>query len=263
MTKLRALYGCNGTQHALVTDYDKALYFSGYLKDGSPKSWYYTIKNSSLRSHLLHDWEGFLDAFRNHFGDSDRQSSATEEMELLRQTGSCATFASCLRELLVDLDLNESLKIEYFRKRLKDNIQDALALVKWKDVPTDFDEYVELCISIDNSLHRRGREKKTSKPTGNNSSSSAKCSSIFSALPASSHTPAAPPSVSPGIPMEIDATKTTPCAPLSKEERERRRREGLCSYCGGKHGIDNCPNMSERAKKAFAARKASAVSGKV
>ncbi|KAF8233137.1 hypothetical protein L208DRAFT_1558138 [Tricholoma matsutake] len=141
-------------------------------------------------------------------------------MELLRQTGSCATFASCFHELLVNLDLNESLKIEYFHKRLKDNIQDALALVKWKDILTDFNEYVKLCISINNSLHHHECEKKTSKPTGNNSSSSAKRSSIFSALPASSHTPAAPPSVSPGTPMEIDATKTTPCAPLSKEEHE-------------------------------------------
>jgi hypothetical protein len=35
-------------QHTLIIDYDKALYLSGYLKDGSPKSWYYTIKNSSL-----------------------------------------------------------------------------------------------------------------------------------------------------------------------------------------------------------------------
>jgi hypothetical protein len=52
-----------------------------------------------------------------------------------------------------------------------------------------------------------------------------------------------PPTVSPGTPMEIDATKTSqPRAPLSKEESERRRREGLCSYCGGKHSINNCPN---------------------
>ena len=253
-------------RHALVTDFDKFLYLSGYLKDGSPKSWYYSIRNTPERAYLLNDWDGVLEDFRSHFGDSDRHATASEEMENLRQTGSCASFASRFRELLVDLELNEPLKIEYFRKRLKDNVLDALALIKRKDLPTDFDEYVDICISIDNSLHRREMEKK--KKTGNNFNSSAKqtysrnsgTSTPSSSFPQTSTTTAVLP---PGTPMEIDATKTgTPRGPLTKEERERRRREGLCAYCGGKHSVDDCPNMSERAKKATAARKASPNAGK-
>ncbi|KAF8221734.1 hypothetical protein L208DRAFT_1326266 [Tricholoma matsutake] len=246
--------------HTLITDYDKALFLSGYLKDGSPKSWYYTINNSATWAHLL--WAAFLQAFHDHFGDLDCQFSATEEMDQLRQTSSCATFTSHFHKLLVDLDLNESLKIEYFCKRLKDNVQDALALIKCKDLPMDFDEYIKLCVSIDNSLHHHECKKKGSKPSGNNSSSTTKRSPTFSTSSAPC-TPPAPPTVTPGTLIEIDAAKTSqPHAPLTNKEHERRRHEGLCSYCGGKHNIHDCPNMSKCTKKNFTARKPPPASGK-
>ena len=47
--------------------------------------------------------------------------------------------------------------------------------------------------------------------------------------------------------MEVDAIKH---GPISAEEKERRRRENLCFYCGkGKHSVNECPNMSEKARK--------------
>lgn len=51
------------------------------------------------------------------------------------------------------------------------------------------------------------------------------------------------------VPMEIDAMRR---GPLTAEEKQRHRDEGLCLYCGlGKHLAANCPNMSERAKRNF------------
>lgn len=240
---------------SLVTDLDKALYFYTFLKDGSPKSWFSGIKKDETRQYLLHDWKALIQDFRDHFGDSDIHNTAMHEMDLLVQTGSCAAFASRFRELLPDLDLTEDRsKIDYFRKRLKDNIKDALANIPRRATPTNFDRYVEMCIDIDNNLHRRQLEtqkkSRATSSTHNNSSNSR-----------NNHTTPAPSSSStlpPGIPMEIDATKTKPHGPLTDEEKARRKREGLCAYCGqGKHLIENCPNMSDRAKKALAARKAS------
>jgi hypothetical protein len=131
-------------------------------------------------------------------------------MDVLCQTGSCTTFALHYHELLVDLDISESLKlkIEYFCKCLKDNAQDVLALIKEWDVPMDFDEYVDLCISINNSLHCCEQEKKTSKNTSNSSPSS-KHSFIPPHPPSSSNTPPVSPTITAGTPMEIDATKTS------------------------------------------------------
>ena len=61
------------------------------------------------------------------------------------------------------------------------------------------------------------------------------------------------------VPMEIDAMRR---GPLTAEEKDRRRKNGLCFYCGqGKHLARDCPNMSEQKKKALVA-KASPASGK-
>jgi hypothetical protein len=183
-------------------------------------------------------------------------------MDVLCQTGSCATFVSHYHEPLVDLDINQSLKIEYFCKCLKDNVQDVLALIKKQDIPIDFKKYVDLCVSIDNFLHYHKHEKKTSKNTSN-SSPSTKHSFISPPTPLSSNTPPVAPTITAGTPMEIDATKTScPHASLSKKEHEHCHHEGLCSYCGGKHVIDNCPNMSKHAKKALATCKALPTLGK-
>jgi hypothetical protein len=44
----------------------------------------------------------------------------------------------------------------------------------------------------------------------------------------------------PDDPMQVDATQIK--GPLSYEERKRRKREGLCFYCGSKdHKLPDCP----------------------
>ena len=52
--------------------------------------------------------------------------------------------------------------------------------------------------------------------------------------------------------MEIDAVKR---GPITAEEKARRKKEGLCYYCAGKHRAANCPNMSAKAKADFEARR--------
>ncbi|KAJ8095487.1 hypothetical protein PM082_023257 [Marasmius tenuissimus] len=73
-------------------------------------------------------------------------------------------------------------------------------------------------------------------------------------------TPASTPSLPPGKPMEIDATRTAkPRGPLTAEERQRRKDKNLCMYCGGSgHKANVCPNMSDKAKKAYAAKQKAA-----
>lgn len=44
--------------------------------------------------------------------------------------------------------------------------------------------------------------------------------------------------------MEIDALRHR--GPVSPQERERRREQGLCAYCGGKHKIDMCEALAKR-----------------
>ena len=111
--------------------------------------------------------------------------------------------------------------------------------------------------AIDNDIKRRDhKDQRKTDSKSNKSSSRAGGQRSNSAFSSSSHTnnsvhsnsaPVPSTSSSDPVPMEVDAIKH---GPLSAEEKEHRRREGLCFYCGkGKHTVNNCPNMSEKAKK--------------
>lgn len=235
----------------LPTEFDKALMLSTYLKSGSPTSWFNGIRKSA--PHLLNDFDALKQNFRDHFGDTDIVGTANRKLNALEQTGSCAVYASKSRELHAHLELTDQTKIEKFYNGLKDTVKDAL--IHEKVIPTIFDNYAELVISLDNRIHSRHLERKDDKKSH---------TARPSATPRSHYTP--PPSTpvasssSEAVPMEIDAIKR---GPITKEEKERRRREGLCFYCGkGKHLVDDCPNMSPQAKAARAKAKASSSSGK-
>ena len=240
--------------HALNTDRLKTVYFSMYLKDGSPRSWYYMIEHDPSKSHLLDDYDLFLESFKKHFGDSNRHATALAAMKNLVQTGSCAAFASRFRELLVDLDYTERHKIDEFRAKLKSHVKDAIAYRGNANLPTSFDDFVALCIDLDDTGHQRASERLAESKHAQKQSSHSSKSSSNSKFNSNSSTnqpaaAAAAPvaSSSDVVPMEIDAIRR---GPLSAEEKQRRRNLGLCLYCGqGKHLVPDCPNMSERAKR--------------
>lgn len=228
----------------LTDDYRRSIYLAGYLKTGSPKSWYYGIKSSS--PHLLHDLKGLLDNFRSHFGDSDLSATSLRKLKELKQTGSCATYASKSSELHQHLMINDFTKCDMFYEGLKESVKDVLVNVKRSHV---FDIFVEQCTEIDNRLHAREVEKRAANKSSHTGKPTPKPQAR---APAPATTSAPAPTVAPAasgvVPMEIDAVRR---GPLSSAEKERRRKEGLCLYCGqGQHLISNCPNMSAKAKAA-------------
>lgn len=238
----------------LPDDYDRAIYLAGYLKQGSPKSWYYGIKSSN--PDLLYDFDALLANFRAHFGDSDVSATALRKLKDLKQTGACSTYASKTRELHQHLNLNDFTKSDYFYNGLKEGVKDLLVNIKRANT---FDAFVEQCIEFDNRLHNREVEKKlTSKSSSSRSSDRQDSRPRVSTAPVP--VPAAAPAVSSAVPMEIDAVKR---GPITADEKARRRREGLCFYCGqGKHRIEDCPNMSAKAKASYKARATASPSGK-
>ncbi|KAG1848642.1 hypothetical protein C8R48DRAFT_614755 [Suillus tomentosus] len=177
------------------------------------------------------------------------EGTALHKIENLRQTGSCTGYTSKFHKLLVYVNFNTSTMIQKYYDGLKDEVKDLLLTVH--DPPDSFDGYVDLTIAIDNRLHRREVKQKTVKKVAPRQHTTTNTN-------AQHHTPARPSvstSLPPGVPMEINATKTVPRQPLTKEEHDRRFTQGLCLYCGGaEHTVKNCLNMSEHAKQKFNAR---------
>ena len=203
-----------------------------------------------------------MTAFKEHFEDSDRYATALAKLRKLKQApGSASSHASRFRELSWELELTNQTSIQMFYDGLKDNVKDTITVALIKDVPTDFDDYVKEVVIVDNRLHHHQVKRQDGSKSVKTPSPS---TPRYSIAPSFSSAPTASSSLSTDVVlMEIDATKHGPVTP---EEKARRRSLGLCFYCGGQHLIDNCPNMSEAAKKKFKANKAgkaSKPSGKV
>lgn len=261
---------CYLQRGSLPTVRDKITFVDTYLGQGNPKLWYAALPATDKDALL--SFENLLDAFRKRFGDPDIADTALNKLKTMKQGDKPATsYESRFREQLQYLNLSDDTKIIMFYDGLHEEVKDGIS--QRDTLPTVFDQYTAIVSAVDARVQKRRRERirdakdmKGSKPTPSRSASHY---TPPPPTPTPSHsTPAGLSSaLPPGEPMEIDATKTKR-GPLTEDERERRRREGLCGYCGlGKHSIDSCPNMSARAKKNFAARrndkdKASPSSGK-
>lgn len=233
---------------AFRTDRDKAMYLSMYLKDGAPQSWYTAIELAPTKQYLLDDFEELVRDFRAHFETSDVVSKALRQLDALRQTGSVATYAARFQEILVHLDLSEATQIQRFYQGLKESVKDVLVTVR--DLPTNLKDCIKLATDIDNRLHERELErrhdKSSTRPRHHHDDHRPSATSQQRSPAPAPSTPASTANTSGQVPMEVDAVRF---GPLTSAEKERRRKNGLCLYCGqGNHRISNCPNMSDKAK---------------
>lgn len=238
----------------MTNDLDKTSYLSTYLKDGNPKTWYYGIK--TLNMSLLSDYSAFIAAFRLQFADPNYSRTALRKIKALRQTGSCASYAARFRELLPHVEFSDQTKLDQFKEGLKASVRDAVITVRPK--PTNFDAYVDLVIDIDNELHENELNAREHAQNLRSTASSSRSHRPVASTPQVSSTSSVAPS-SEVVPMEVDAVKFR--GPLTQDEKDRRRRNNLCMYCGGTgHNADTCPNKSAKAKKRDAARPAAPAS---
>ncbi|KAL7280853.1 hypothetical protein ACG7TL_005797 [Trametes sanguinea] len=248
---LREVEAVISLQPGLRTDSAKCTYFSLFLGDGSPQSWFTALRLK--QPELMHNWPALVAAFRKRFEDPDLVMKYLHKLESLTQTGSAAAYANQFEEYLSYLDWTPKMAITQFDCGLK---PDLLLTLVTKDRPPTLTEWIPIVVDADNQLHNlqveaRQRGKQPSKPSSSatrTADRSTTSRTVTTTTTASASMPTTTTSASNDVvPMEVDAIKH---GKLTAAERERRRKEGLCFYCGqGKHRISECPNMSEAAKK--------------
>lgn len=203
-------------------DISKVWFMLSYLKETAGK-WAEPIITSATThtpSPLLTNFNGFKAEFVKMFGQADKEGHAIRTLTRLRQTSSAAEYKAQFVQIGADVPWDERSKMHQFRRGLKENVKDQLALI---DPPTNFEALTEMAIRIDTRLFERNEEKRN---TGQAFSKS-------SFQPFRSH-----PSRSDA--MDIDTTK---------EEKDKRRKLGLCLLCGGKgHFARSCPKAKPRIK---------------
>ena len=160
--------------------------------------------------------------FEANFGETDRIRTAATKLHALNQGNRpAATYASEFRQISSVLEWNDAALMDQFHEGLRGDVKDMM--IGFPD-PQDLNELITLAIRCDNCLfeHHQERRAEFTPSTG----------VPLSILPSR---------VSGGVePMQLDAVRFRQ---LSAAEKERRRTNHLCLYCGlSGHIVRNCPN---------------------
>ncbi|XDV13693.1 hypothetical protein PO909_002052 [Leuciscus waleckii] len=152
---------------------------------------------------------------------------AARQLADLRQGGRSVTDYSIeFRTLAAECNWNEEAQWDRFLHGLADRIQGEIYAL---DLPKDLNGLIELALRVDARLQRvEQHSRRTMVPE---TFTAPRASGSDTVSPTFDHEP-----------MQVGRAR------LSREERERRRSQGLCLYCGGTcHFINTCP-VKDRAR---------------
>ena len=129
------------------------------------------------------------------------------------------------------LNLDEKSQVMWFRNGLREQVKDLLIA---RGLPTNFNDFVALCIKLDNAWRSRQEEKRgpgTANPPRFNSTTTGRNTTATGTAPG---------------PMDLSLVN----GKLSPEVRQYRMANNLCKYCGQSgHFTRECPNKKNRSQK--------------
>jgi hypothetical protein len=129
------------------------------------------------------------------------------------------------------LNWNDQAKKSQFRLGLKEDVRRVLV---GKKMPEGFEDFVSEVILIDNDLRAFEMEKKSTRAVSSSSPQPAQTSLPTTTAPTSTGTHSGP--------MDLGAGHR---GKLSQEEKDRRRANNLCLFCGKSgHYASLCPVKS-------------------
>ena len=192
----------------------------GTLLTGQALSWFAPLFEK--RSSILNNFETFLEAFAEAFGEHDKVRWATTKIRSLRQGArSASVYASDFRQLACDLNWGEEALMSQFYCGLNNDVKDLLLSLP---DPQTLNEAISQAVKCDNRLFQRRQDQRSRQHTVHHDPT-------ISASSLNLHSEAED--------MQIDAVRVKTLTP---EEKKRRMEEGLCFYCGGEgHKRGNCP----------------------
>lgn len=204
------------TLHRVQDDETRIIYAGSALIQNA-KTWY----RSARTSNSLSTWEAFVSGIKAHFYPINPVKMARDQLHSLTQTTSVRDYTASFRHLctIIGTITNEEMLDRYVRG-LKTRTRSQVELQQ----PASFEEACKLAEIIDVTNDRIfGNSQVNNRPRRSGPE-----------------------------PMEvvINAINEKPkFKKLTPEEKERRKRLGLCNYCGAdNHKLDNCPLRKPQGK---------------
>lgn len=202
------------------------------------------------------DIDAFYTFLRKAFGDPDRKATAQRELNGIKQANKeFSVFYADFSRLAAESGFDEYALKFLLEQSISAELSD---LMLHHDTPDEYQKYVDLLQNLD-SRHRANvaKNKKIARPffrapysssgstspsTTSRASSPALSVSSFGSYRAPS-TVLSPSDSASNLgprPMDLSAARV----PTSEEEKDRRRANGLCLYCGlSGHGAERCPRL--------------------
>lgn len=215
----------------------------GSLLTKAAQSWFTPLVEKN--SPVLDNYEEFLRQFEAIFGEHDRSRVAAQKIRNMRQANrSAATYAADFQQIQSELDWGDGALIDQFRSGLSGEVKDLMLTMT---DPTTLGEVMAQAIRCDERLFERRRERRGEggfRPVDHRGSTTPSTPSPI------------PQPLPPGEPMQLGGTRFKK---LTDAEKERRRANNLCLYCGEpNHRARDCPKRVSGPRSAYPAHVATA-----
>ena len=207
-------------------------------------------------------WLATFDALVIHlvknYGRVDERTAALQQLNKLEQKSSAAKYWVEFNSISHLTGWDDVALKDKFYKGLKTEVKDGMV---FHPAPLNLAALKDLAILLDNRLFERKQEKSDGNGIGNikskdNNRSSNNFNNNFNKRKDNSSQdtvkyvspPTDPNNTSSTYPkpMDLDALKVR-YKPLTQEQKDQRRKLGLCLYCGGKHTLEECTKRPAKA----------------
>ena len=219
--------------HRYPTDFSQ-VGLVGTLLSGPAQAWFAPLVETA--SPLLENFSEFLADLEATFGETDRRRTALTKLYSLQQHSRPASvYASEFRQLACDVNWDDQALCDQFRRGLRNDVKNLL--LNFPE-PTSLSQVISQAVQCDNRLFESRLEERGTLRfhPSTRQTPIARPSSPTTSTPSSS--------ADAHIPMEIDRARFQP---LTDAQRQYRRDNGLCLYCGTSgHVIRKCPVRNTR-----------------
>jgi len=223
MTRLALVFSSDSTRYA--TDAAKIAYAGSFLT-GSAADWFEPHLNKTSGTTDFSSYGEFAIALKNAYDDPDARATAQRKLRNLKQGDKdCSTYYAEFATYATVLNYDDATKIQFFTEGANHDLKTTIAYQP--SPPETFDQFVQLCIKLDNSMKLLNIQKPQPR---------APAPAPAQAKPI----PTTATGTAPG-PMDLSNAQRRR-GPISEEVRRFRHENNLCSYCGGAgHWRADCP----------------------
>ena len=147
----------NSDGEAFDTESSKIYYAGSYLR-GHAQQWYNSHIDEESGTYDFTGYADFLSKLKSAWDDPDAKATADRKLRALRQgNDTCSVYYAKFTGFSAVLEWGENALYSQFRDGLRDEVKDMLV---GRDLPAEFDKFIDFCIKIDNSLRAREAERK-------------------------------------------------------------------------------------------------------